>query len=138
MSNTIKNIKEKVNNALTFNRKEAANRQIADNVNYYRLENEEVIRQRIDELSNEWDVERSVQLNASLIVLGSIILGAAFSKKWLFVSGAVSGLLALHAAKGWSLSINTGENLRTRNEIAKEQAGLQNILKNDTYKQYEG
>ena len=37
----------------------------------------------LNELDQEWDIERAIQLNASAIAFTGIILGATVDKRWL-------------------------------------------------------
>ncbi|MCY7421614.1 MAG: hypothetical protein LH478_07705 [Chitinophagaceae bacterium] len=109
-----------------------SNKGVADNLDYYRLESEEVIGTRIKELEAEWDVERTVELKASLLALSGIILGVSAGKKWLIIPAAICSFFAIHAIRGNRLPL-TG-NFRTRKQIAEEQFGLKELLKNGSYK----
>jgi hypothetical protein len=130
MSNIINSVKDKLTNAAYGNRNEDVDRNIADNVDYYRFEPESAVRERLNELEEEWDVERTVELNASLVVLTGVILAATVSKKWLILPALVTGFLAQHAIKNWSAPLGFFGHLRTRKEIAKEKFGLSEVLKN--------
>ena len=132
MIHIINSMKEMVQHALSATNKNYTYKCVADNLDYYRFESEGVIKDRIKELNAEWDVERSVQLNASLIALSGLVLGAVLGKKWLMIPAAVCSLFAVQAMKGGSLPV-TG-NLRTRKQIAEEQFGLNELLKKGLYK----
>src|SRR5688572_2586467 len=54
------------------------------NIRHYTSADAATLRERIDELDKEWDIERTLELNASLVALGGVILAATVSKKWLF------------------------------------------------------
>ena len=106
-------------------------RQIEENIHYYSIESPVAIRERIEELDKEWDVERSLELNASLIALSGILLASVSSKKWLIVPALATAFIAQHAIHGWCppVSVLRRMNVRTRKQIAKEKFGLMELLK---------
>ena len=132
MIHIINSMKEMVQETLTLNTSRNTHNNVADNLDYYRFESEGVIKDRIKELNTEWDVERSVQLKVSLLALSGVALSAVLGKKWLMIPAALCSLLAVHAIKGGSLP--GPRKLRTRKQIAEEQCGLSNLLKNGSYK----
>lgn len=129
MANIIDSMKNTLNED---ERNERVNREIAGDVDYYRFEPEEALREKIATLDNEWDVERTIDLNASLLVLTGIILAAAVSKKWLILPALVSGFLAQRALLGTAATLFPFGNRRTREEIAREKFGLSEILNSDS------
>ncbi len=133
MAKIIKQLRQFIAEANPCNRNEMATRKIADNVDYYSLESEEAIRQRIQDLNNEWDAERVGQFNTSVLVLAGIVLAAAIHKKWLILPAAISAFMAVNAVKGGSVPLPATTKLRTRHEIALEQAGLSAILKEQRF-----
>ena len=90
-----------------------------------------MITQRISELDKEWDIERTLELNASLVALSGIILAAGVNKKWLILPAVVTTFLAQHAIQGWCppLPLFRSMKIRTRKEIDKEKYGLLEALK---------
>lgn len=105
---------------------------MAENLDYYRLESEEVINNRIRELDAEWDVERSIQLKASLIALSGVALGVSLGKKWLMIPAAICSFFAVQAIQGGAIPVSG--NFRTRKQIAEEQFGLKELLTKGAYK----
>lgn len=87
---------------------------------------------RIDELDREWDIERTLQTNASVLALSGLALGIAVSKKWLLVPGVVLPFLLQHAVQGWCppLPIMRRLGFRTRKEIDREKYALK-VLRGD-------
>jgi hypothetical protein len=77
---------------------------------------------RIAKLETEWDIERVLETNASLLALGGVVLGATVSKKWLLLSGGVLAFLFQHATSGWCppLPVLRRLGVRTRREIDRE------------------
>ncbi len=81
---------------------------------------------RIDDLDREWDIERVLQTNASVLGLTGLVLGLAVDKKWLAVPGIVLPFLFQHAVQGWCPPVPVFRRLgyRTRKEIDKEKFAL--------------
>jgi hypothetical protein len=86
----------------------------------------------INELDREWDVERRLQANASLLALSGVILGATASKKWLAVRGVVLSFLVQHAMQGWCppMPIFRKMGARTGKEIGREKYALKALRGN--------
>lgn len=84
------------------------------------------VSQRIIELDAEWDVERMLETNASVIALSGLVLGLTHNKKWLAVPGVVLPFLLQHAIQGWCPPVPVLRKLgfRTRKEIDKEKYAL--------------
>jgi hypothetical protein len=103
---------------------------IARSINYYSSQDSESIKARIKILEEEWDVERTLELNASLIALGGVLLGAAVSKKWLILPAVVTTFLAQHAIQGWCPPIPVFRRLgvRTQKEIEVERHALLELI----------
>lgn len=80
----------------------------------------------INELDREWDVERRLQANASLLALSGVILGATVNKKWLALPGIVFCFLTQHAIQGWCppLPVFRKMGVRTAKEINREKYAL--------------
>ena len=129
MANLINRVKETLTQEHMQQREAEVERRIAENIDYYRLELEEAILERIDELENEWDLERTVGLNTALVSLTGTILAASVSKKWLILSAVAAGFLARFSLQGGSRPLPFFGHLRTRDEIASEKFGLLEILK---------
>lgn len=112
------------------NTSEEINRRIdrytEDNIRYYASQNEAAITERIDELENEWDVDRLVQASVSGVSLMSIFMGVIGSKKWWLIATAAVGFLGNHAVSGWCPTAALCRRLgfRTRQEIDREKYAL--------------
>lgn len=83
-------------------------------------------------LDREWDVERVLELNASVLALSGVALGALVDKRWLWLSAAVTGFLAQHAVQGWCPPIPILRRLgvRTQREIDVERQAIK-LLRGD-------
>jgi hypothetical protein len=99
--------------------------QIARNVRYYSANPEEIDR-RLNELDEEWDVERMIEANASALMLAGIALGATTDKRFLLLPAAVAAFLLQHAVQGWCPPIPILRRLgfRTADEINRERYAL--------------
>ena len=77
---------------------------------------------RIDELRREWDIERTLETNASLVALTGLALGVTVDKRFLLVPAVVAGFLFQHAVQGWCppLPVLRRMGVRTSAEIHEE------------------
>lgn len=84
------------------------------------------IARRLRTLDREWDVERLLQTNASIIVLLGLALAGTVSKKFLLLPTGVFGFFAQHALQGWCPPIPVFRRLgvRTQREIERERYAL--------------
>lgn len=89
------------------------------------------IRQRIDQLDREWDIERVLEVNASTLALTGLLLGLSVDRKWLFLPATVLAFLFQHGVQGWCppLPLLRRLGVRTRGEIDREKFALQECLK---------
>ena len=110
---------------------EQIDNRIEERIRFYATQPEEVISKRIEELEQEWDIERWLETNAAALALGGM-LGALVNRKWLILSMGVLAILLQHAVKGWSLPVPAMRRmgLRTRGEIDREKFALK-ILRGD-------
>ena len=84
------------------------------------------ISRRIEELEREWDIERTLELNASTLALTGLLLGVTVNKRWLIVPGVVLPFLFQHSVQGWCppLPVLRRMGFRTREEIDSEKYAL--------------
>jgi len=89
------------------------------------------IEDRIKELDREWDIERTLELNASLVALSGVVLAATVNKKWLILPAIVTSFLVQHAVQGWCppLPLFRKLGVRTQKEIDTERYRLAELLK---------
>lgn len=109
-------------------------RQTDDNIQRFRSGSENEIRERIEELDREWDVERMLEVNASTLALSGLVLGLTVSRKWFLLPGIVLPFLLQHGIQGWCppLSILRRQGVRTRGEIDREKFALLSELDSQT------
>ena|SRR5688572_7994771 len=89
-------------------------------------QNQAGLQRRIDQLDDEWDVERFLEMNASAIALTGTVLGLTVNRKFLAIPCVVLPFLFLHAIQGWCPPIPILRRLgvRTRREIDHEKYAL--------------
>lgn len=92
----------------------------------------EEISRRLEELDQEWDMERTLEANAAAIALLGLGLGALGSRRFFVLPGVVAGFLLQHAVQGWCppVPIFRRLNFRTTREIASERYALK-VLRGD-------
>jgi hypothetical protein len=99
--------------------------QIAESVRWHAAHPEGIDR-RLHELDREWDVERTLEANASTLAFTGVMLGAAVDKRWLALPAIVTAFLFQHAVQGWCppLPILRRLGFRTSHEIDTERYAL--------------
>ena len=80
----------------------------------------------ITQLRYEWDFDRTVETEASLMGLFGLALGVAVDKRLLVLPAFVSTMLVLYATHGWYplLPLFRRIGVRTQDEIDRERYGL--------------
>jgi hypothetical protein len=71
------------------------------NIARYAAAGPQAIDQRLKALDREWDMERTLEANASTLALIGVLLAATVSPWWLLLPGAVTAFLLQHAIQGW-------------------------------------
>ena len=92
----------------------------------------EIISHRLQELENEWDVERYLEVNAASLGLLGLVMGSFFGRKWFVLTGVVTGFMLQHGMQGWCppLPLIRAFGVRTRKEIEEEKYALK-VLRGD-------
>jgi hypothetical protein len=112
---------------------EAINEQIRqqteENVARYQNASADEIQARLDELDQEWDIERMLEANAATACLVGLTLGTVVNRKWFLLPGVVAGFLLQHALQGWCppLPVFRRMGVRTSSEIDYERYALKAI-----------
>ena len=90
---------------------------------------ERTISRRIDELEEEWDMERYLETNASALAFSGVILGLFVNKKFLAIPAIVLPFLFQHAVQGWCppIPLLRRIGIRTRKEIDAEKFALKAV-----------
>lgn len=105
---------------------------ILKNIRKYRNYSHEEIAVRLEELRKEWDIEKTLEVNASALALTGIVLAATVNKRWLILPGIVTAFLLQHGLQGWCppLPVFRAMGIRSRQEIDEEMYALK-ILRGD-------
>jgi hypothetical protein len=104
---------------------ERIRRQTEARVAYYADHPREIGR-RLGELKQEWDIERTLETNASALAFTGTVLGVASDRRWLLLPAVVTGFLFQHALQGWCPPLPVLRRLgyRTAEEIEQERQAL--------------
>lgn len=86
----------------------------------------DVIERRLRSLEGEWDIERVLQLNASVLALSGLALGKYVDRRFLALPALVFSFFAQHALQGWCPPIPVFRRLgvRTAREIERERYAI--------------
>jgi hypothetical protein len=92
---------------------------------HYRYASPADIDRRLRELDSEWDIERMLETNASIICLAGLALGAGVDRRFFMLPAVVAGFLQ-HALQGWCppVGIFRRMGVRTTEEIEAERYAL--------------
>jgi hypothetical protein len=84
------------------------------------------ITRRLQELEEEWDIERTLEANAATASLIGLTLGATVDRRWFLFPAVVAGFLLQHALQGWCppLPVFRRMGIRTCYEIDYERNAL--------------
>jgi hypothetical protein len=118
------------NHRVADNTCEHVNRQIQDqtrrNIARFANASRAEITARLEELDQEWDIERTLEANAATFALSGLVLGATVNRKWFIFPGVIATFLLQHAIQGWCppLPIFRRLGIRTAAEINEERYAL--------------
>jgi hypothetical protein len=89
-------------------------------------ESKAALSRRIEQLDEEWDMERVLETNASALALSGVLLGLFVNRKFFIVPCIVLPFLLQHATQGWCPPIPffRSRGVRTRKEIDTEKAAV--------------
>jgi hypothetical protein len=84
------------------------------------------IETRLGELDREWDTDRTIELEASMMGLAGLALGAFVDRRFLAIPAIVGGAVFVQATTGWYplLPVFRRLGFRTSREIARERYAL--------------
>jgi hypothetical protein len=107
-------------------------RDLERRLRFYAAQDEATLSERLEELDQEWDIERVLETNAASLSLLGLFFSFTLSRKWLVLPLVVSGFLLQHAVQGWCPPIPVLRRLgvRTRLEIEQERYALK-LLRGD-------
>lgn len=101
-------------------------RELENTILYFSTRSRKDQSSRIKELESEWDIERTLETNASILGLAGLTLGIIHHKRWLYLPATVLTFLFQHAVQGWCppVSLFRKMGIRTRKEIEREKYAL--------------
>ena len=101
-------------------------------LNIFKKCEEAEITERIQTLAKEWDTERVMEVNASLLILLSSYLGIKTSRLWYLLTGTTAVFMLQHALQGWCppMPFIRKWGVRTMDEIYAEKTALK-IMRGD-------
>lgn len=84
------------------------------------------LERRLQELDQEWDIERMLEANASALAFTGAVLGASVDRRWIALPIVVAAFLFQHAIQGWCppLPVLRRLGFRTAREIETERVAL--------------
>jgi hypothetical protein len=117
---------------------ERLRRELEARVHYFAQRPEEIDR-RLEELDEEWDIERLVEANVGAFSLMGLTFGVV-RRRWYLLSAVAAALLIQHAFQGWSApaSVLRRLGIRTREEIDHERYALKALRGDFVNVQMEG
>ncbi len=120
---------DRVKSVTSKKTKEVIEQEILQHIKYY-AHNKKDIPARLAELSEEWDIERVLMLNAATLSFVGSVLATTINKKWAILPAVVTAFLAQHAVQGWCppLPVFRAMGFRTRQEIDSEKYALKALL----------
>lgn len=118
--------KDRVREASTDKANREIDRKTLKNIRQHSTLSDQQITQRLSELSREWDVEKTLEVNASSLALIGLALGTFVNKRWYILPGVVATFLLQHGLQGWCppLPLFRKMGIRTRREIDEEKYAL--------------
>jgi hypothetical protein len=136
------NRKSRISNAIAREDRVRANTQpeINDRIDHqlertirlYAAQDAQSITARLEELNEEWDMERALEAHAAGVTLLGLFFATTRSRLWVLVPITMAGFLMRYAFKGWApqVPILRRMGMRTRMEIERERYALR-ILRGD-------
>lgn len=106
--------------------RQAIDQMTRDNVRRFASEPEGMLDGRIAQLERKWDMERTLEMNASILALTGAVLGVTVDRRWFLLTAGVLGFLTQHATTGWCPPVPVFRRMRvrTQGEIDQERFAL--------------
>jgi hypothetical protein len=100
--------------------------QLRENIRYYSRADDASLSRRISELEKEWNMDRTLITNASILAGVGLLLGIKLHKQWLILPGVVLSFLLQHGLQGWCppLPLFRKFGIRSFKEIDRERFAL--------------
>ena len=123
---------EKVRSSTSSEKNGEIDREIIKNIRKYEGRSSKDIERRIKRLEKEWDIERLLETNMSVLALLGIALTIFVHEYWIILPVIVLLFFVQHALQGWCppLPIFRAMGKRSRAELDREKYALK-VLKGD-------
>jgi hypothetical protein len=121
---------DRVRRSTKIDLNEKIDRVTESNIQCYINSSHATIEKRIQELDEEWDIERVLEVNASTLALTGLALGLTVNRRWLALPAVVMAFLFQHGVQGWCppLPVLRRLGVRTRGEIDREKYALKALM----------
>jgi hypothetical protein len=101
-------------------------RETEQNIGRFGMAGDEAITVRLQQLNEEWDIERTLEANAATAALIGLGLGTFVNRRFYAIPTLIAGFLLQHAIQGWCPPVPIFRRLgfRTQPEIERERFAL--------------
>jgi len=126
---TIEKPGERVRSSTSRSRNEKIDDEIVRSIAYYSEQGAAAVESRIKELDKEWDIERTLEVNAGLIGLAGAVLALTVNRRWAILPAVVTSFLVQHAIQGWCppLPLFRSMGIKSRPELDREKYALKSL-----------
>jgi hypothetical protein len=116
------NIQDRVRENTSDEKNRELDQSLVERMDRYRNLSLNEINKRLEKLQKKWDIEKTLEVNASSLALTGLFFGIFFNRKWLALPVVVSAFLLQHGLQGWCppLPLFRYFGIRTRAEIDEE------------------
>lgn len=116
------NIKDRVKESFPGDVNQNMDIKVLNRMHRYRNHTIGEINQRLEKIRHEWDMDRTLEVNASSLAFAGIVMGIFSGKKWFFLPFIAAGFLLQYGIQGWCPPVPLFRKLgvRTRQEIDEE------------------
>lgn len=125
-------IQVRVRENTSENENEEIDQETLLNIEFYGSLSHRDITRRLEELKNEWDIEKLLEVNASVLTLTGLVMGKLIHRGWYMLPGIAASFLIQHGIQGWCppVPLFRAMGYRTRQEISEEVYALK-VLRGD-------
>lgn len=126
---TIEKPGERVRSSTSQSRNEEIDDEIVSSIAYYSEQDAASVESRIKELDKEWDIERTLEINAGLVGLAGAVLALTVNRRWAILPAVVTSFLVQHAIQGWCppLPLFRSMGIKSRPELDREKYALKSL-----------
>ena len=126
---TIEKPGERVRSSTSQSRNEKIDDEIVRSIAHYSEQDAASVESRIKELDKEWDIERTLEVNAGLVGLAGAVLALTVDRRWAILPAVVTSFLVQHAIQGWCppLPLFRSMGIKSRPELDREKYALKSL-----------